>query len=228
MKNPRVITMLLALIALAMVVLAGPGTKHGWWPWDIGFTVIKWGTYVGFVAAACALILVLMLAVPRWRARPWVPVTALVIALVAIAPPLIVRNQARGVPPIHDITTDTADPPALRVGTAYGGAAVAAQQQQAYPDIKPLVVKAPPAEAVQSAIDAARSLGWEIVSSEAAAGRIDAVATTWWWGFKDDIAIRVRPEGTGSRVDIRSVSRVGRSDLGANAKRIREFLAKLG
>lgn len=220
--------MLLASMALAMVAFSGPGTKHGWWAWETGFTLIKWGTYVGMVAAACALVLVLMLAVPRWRARPWVPVAALVIALVAIAPPLIMRNQARGVPPIHDISTDTVDPPALRVGTAYGGPSVAAQQQQAYPDIKPLVVKAPPAETVQGAIDAARALGWEIVSSEAAAGRIDAVATTWWWGFKDDIVIRVRPDGTGSRIDIRSVSRVGRSDLGANAKRIREFLAKLG
>jgi uncharacterized protein (DUF1499 family) len=238
MKNPRIITMLLAFIALAMVALAGPGSKYGWWPWDTGFMILRWGTYVGFAAAACAAILVLMLAVPRWRTRPWVPIAALIVALLAIAPPLIIRNQAQGIPPIHDISTDTFDPPRFVAllpvrqqapnGADYGGPAIAAQQQKAYPEIKSLVVKSTPAETVQRAIDAARSLGWEVAASDAPAGRIEATATTAWFGFKDDIVIRVRPEGSGSRVDVRSVSRVGRSDLGTNAKRVREFLAKLG
>jgi hypothetical protein len=211
-----------------MVVLAGPGTKHGWWPWDIGFTVIKWGTYVGFVAAACALILVLMLAVPRWRARPGCRSPRSSSRWWRSPRRIIVRNQARGVPPIHDITTDTTDPPALRVGTAYGGAAVAAQQQQAYPDIKPLVVKAPPAEA-RAERDRRRALaglGDRLERGGARAhrrGRHDLVV-----GLQGRHRDPRAPEGTGSRVDIRSVSRVGRSDLGANAKRIREFLAKLG
>jgi uncharacterized protein (DUF1499 family) len=167
-----------------------------------------------------------------------VPLAALIVALVAIAPPLILRNQAKGVPPIHDITTDTFDPPRFVAllaerqkainGADYGGPAIAAQQQQAYPDIKSLVVKTPPAETVQRALDAARSLGWEVAASDAPSGRIEATATTGWFGFKDDIVIRVRPEGSGSRVDVRSVSRVGKSDLGANAKRVREFLAKVG
>jgi uncharacterized protein (DUF1499 family) len=238
MKNPRTITILLAVIALAMVVSAGLGSKYGWWPWETGFTILKWGTYVGFVAAAAAAILVLMLAMPRRRARPWVPLVALILALLAIAPPLILREHAKGVPPIHDITTDTFDPPAFVAllperqkahnGAAYGGPAIAAQQQKGYPDIKSLIVKTPPAETVQRSIDAARSLGWQIAASDAPGGRIEATATTGWWGFKDDVVIRVRPEGSGSRVDIRSVSRVGVSDLGANAKRVREFLAKLG
>jgi uncharacterized protein (DUF1499 family) len=77
---------------------------------------------------------------------------------------------------------------------------------------------------VQKAIDKARSLGWYIVASDAPAGRIEATDTTTWFGFQDDIVIRVRPEPTGSRVDVRSVSRVGSSDVGANAKRVRAFL----
>jgi uncharacterized protein (DUF1499 family) len=81
---------------------------------------------------------------------------------------------------------------------------------------------------MQKAIDAARALDWEIVASDAPAGRIEATATTMWFGFKDDIVVRVRPEaGGGSRVDVRSVSRVGQSDVGANAKRIREFIRRL-
>jgi len=69
-------------------------------------------------------------------------------------------------------------------------------------------------------------MGWEIVASDASAGRIEATATTAWFGFKDDVVVRVRPEAAGSRIDVRSVSRVGRSDVGANAARIRAFLEK--
>jgi uncharacterized protein (DUF1499 family) len=238
MRTARALTILGAVIAFAMVVAAGPGSKLGWWPWQTGFTILKWGTYLGFAAGAAAVVLILLLAVPRWRARPWVPLAALILSLLAIAPPLIVRNQAKDYPPIHDITTDTFDPPAFVAllperqkapnGADYGGPAIAAQQQKAYPGIKSIIVKAPPAESVQRAIDAARSLGWEIASSDAPSGRVEATATTSWFGFKDDVVIRVRPEGGGSRVDVRSVSRVGRGDLGANAKRVQEFLAKLG
>ncbi|HEX7466433.1 MAG TPA: DUF1499 domain-containing protein, partial [Usitatibacter sp.] len=85
----------------------------------------------------------------------------------------------------------------------------------------------PPQKATQSAIDAARACGWEVVSSDAPSGRIEATDTSLWFGFKDDIVVRVRPDGAGSRVDVRSVSRVGKSDIGANAKRVRGFLARL-
>jgi uncharacterized protein (DUF1499 family) len=158
--------------------------------------------------------------------------------LVAAAPPVLMLEKAKSVPRIHDITTDPFDPPTflalmpLRVampnGAAYGGSKVAEQQQKGYPDIKSLVMKAPPAEAVQKAIDAARASGWEIVSADAPTGHIEATDTTFWFGFKDDIVVRVRPEPSGgSRVDVRSVSRVGLSDVGANAKRVREFLSRL-
>jgi uncharacterized protein (DUF1499 family) len=141
------------------------------------------------------------------------------------------------VPPIHDISTDTFDPPqfvalaqlraAAPNGLKYGGPAIAAQQQKGYPDIKSLILKEPPQKAMQSAIDAARSRGWEIVSSDAPTGRIEATDTTSWFGFKDDIVVRVRPEGSGSRIDVRSASRVGQSDIGANAQRVRGYLARL-
>jgi uncharacterized protein (DUF1499 family) len=237
MRTARGVTLVLAVIALVVIVAAGPGVKQGLWPWDTGIALLRWGTYLGMAAGAAAVLMILSLAIPKWRYRPAVPLLSLCFALAAIAPPLILRNEARGVPPIHDITTDTADPPAFVAllderrkwpnGADYGGAAIAAQQQQAYADIKPLVVKAPPQETVQRAIDAVRSLGWRVAASDAAAGRIEATATTFWFGFQDDVVIRVRPDGAGSRVDVRSVSRVGRSDLGANARRVRELLAKL-
>ena len=238
MRKVRAIVFAVALLALLGVIFAGPGTKYGWWNYSIGIRMVVFGAYLGLAAAAAALVLVLLLAVPRWRVRPWVPLMTLIVALLAVTPPLILRHQARQVPPIHDVTTDFADPPqfvALQSvrqgapnGVAYGGPEVAAQQQKAYADIKPLVLKTPPQEELQHAIDAARSLGWEVVSTDAASGRIEATDTTGWFGFKDDIVVRVRPDASGgSRVDVRSVSRVGQSDLGANAARVRKYLAKL-
>jgi uncharacterized protein (DUF1499 family) len=71
-------------------------------------------------------------------------------------------------------------------------------------------------------------MGWEIVAADAAAGRIEATDTTFWFGFKDDVVIRVEADGAGSRIDVRSVSRVGVGDVGANARRIRAYLRALG
>jgi uncharacterized protein (DUF1499 family) len=237
MRKARAIVMLLAIAALLMLLASGPGTKQGYWSWTTGLTVYKWAAYTGIAAAAAAAVLVLLLVVPRWRVRPWVPVLALCIALAAVAPPLIALSHAKAVPPIHDITTDTFDPPVFVAllaernkspnGASYGGPEVAALQQKGYPDIKSLVVKTAPAETVQRALDAARSLGWEVVSIDPPSGRIEATDTTSFFGFKDDIVVRVRPDAGGSRVDVRSVSRVGKSDIGANAARVREFLRKL-
>ena len=75
--------------------------------------------------------------------------------------------------------------------------------------------------------DRARGMGWEIAAAEAGEGRIEATDTTAWWGFKDDVVIRITAEGEGSRLDIRSMSRVGKSDIGKNAERIRKCLAAL-
>jgi uncharacterized protein (DUF1499 family) len=237
MGTARAIVMAVSAAALAMLVSSGPGVHLGLWSWQTGLTLLKWAAYVGLAGAAAALVLVVLLAVPQWRAQAWVPILALCLGLIAAAPPMMALEHAKAVPPIHDITTDTFDPPqfvalaAMRAtvpnGVKYGGMDIAAQQQKAYPDIKSLILKDPPQKATQSAIDAARASGWEIVSSDAPTGRIEATDTTYWFGFKDDIVVRVRPEGEGSRVDVRSVSRVGKSDVGANAKRVREYLARL-
>jgi len=238
MRAARALVMAIAVAAFVMLISSGPGTRYGLWPWETGFALLRWATYTGIAGAIGALGLILLLVVPRWRARPWIPVLALCFALAAMGPPMLLLKQAKAVPAIHDISTDVFDPPqfvALAAeralapnGAKYGGMEVAALQQKAYPDIKSLIVKTAPAETVQRAIDAARSEGWAVIASDAPAGRIEATDTTSWFGFKDDVIVRVRPEGAGSRVDVRSVSRVGKSDIGANAKRVRGFLSRLG
>ena len=141
------------------------------------------------------------------------------------------------VPRIHDITTDTDDPPqwvALKEtrenaanGAKYAGAKLAEQQKAAYPDIQPYRSPDATAKLFERALAAAKAMGWEVVAAEAGEGRIEAIATTKWFRFKDDIVIRIRTQDGGSRLDIRSMSRIGRSDLGTNARRIREFLKTL-
>jgi uncharacterized protein (DUF1499 family) len=139
-------------------------------------------------------------------------------------------------PHIHDISTDTANPPRfvavlpLRAGapntTGYGPD-VAAEQRAGYPDIAPLLLDVPPAQAFERAQHVARTMGWDIVAVAPQDRRIEATATTLLFGFKDDIVIRVAAQGSGSRVDMRSLSRVGGSDFGVNAGRVRDYLQRL-
>jgi len=238
MRAARALVMAVCVAAFVMLIASGPGTRLGLWPWQTGLTLVKWAAYTGMCGAVGAVILVVLLAVPRWRARWWIPVLALAFAVVSFVPPILLLEKAKSLPNIHDITTDPIAPPVFKSlmvmrrmvpnGADYGGPGIAKQQQDAYPDIKPLVVKSDPAQTMQKAIDAARSLGWQVVASDVPTGRIEATDTTTWFGFKDDIIVRVLPHPDGgSRVDVRSVSRVGSSDVGANAERVRKFLAKL-
>jgi uncharacterized protein (DUF1499 family) len=224
---------LLAALAAAAVVASGFGARFGVWDWRAGFTILRWGTYASLGIAALALVALL---VPKLRARGSLGLAiALLLAGGAAAVPLYWLQQARAVPPINDVTTDPGNPPAfvailpLRadapVPAAYPGEATASAQRNAYPDLVPIVVPRPPAAAFDAALAAARSMGWTIVAADAASGRIEATATTPWFGFRDDVVIRVAPDARGSRVDVRSVSRVGKSDLGANARRVREYSA---
>jgi hypothetical protein len=231
----RLLVLAAALSAVALLLVSGLGNRFGWWPYRTAFEVLRWASYVGLAAAAAAII---ALAIPRLRAG-WarVLVGALAVGVAVAYVPWQWQQRAQSLPRIHDITTDTANPPQfvavlpLRAGApntaAYGGKEIADQQLKGYPDLRSLTLGVPPGVAFGRARDAAESMGWEIVAADPAAGRIEATATTLWFGFKDDIVVRVSPSDPGSRIDVRSVSRVGRSDIGTNAKRIREYLAKL-
>ena len=221
----------LAVVAALAIAFAGPGTRLGVWDFRRAFLVMRWGSYGALAASALGLIGAVI------GGARGLSAAALVIGLLSFAGPYMQLRIARSVPPIHDISTDTVDPPkfvavmprrAGALNTAdYGGEPIASQQHKAYPDVTPLHVPAAPAQAFDRALAAARGMGWEIVDAAADQGRIEATATTFWFGFKDDVVVRVRPDTSGSIVDVRSLSRVGRSDLGANAKRIRAYLDRL-
>ena len=166
-------------------------------------------------------------------------IAGLVVAMVVLTFPVVVAVNARGSAPIHDVTTDTVDPPEFvavlpiraQAGALnpveYDGPRVAALQLQSFPDIKPLRRDMAPPAAFDRALAAVQAMNWEVVATDPSAGRIEATDTTALFGFKDDIVVRVRPDGNGSRIDVRSVSRVGGGDLGTNAKRVRAYLRRL-
>jgi uncharacterized protein (DUF1499 family) len=235
----------LALSAAAALtaIVAGHGNGAGWWDYRTALAALPWAAYGGLAGAFVSLAGLIW---PRRRAKRRTALYALfglLLGLTVAGYPYAMRSISLSVPRIHDITTDTASPPAfvdlvpLRDAAGavnpptYDGAEVARQQLAAYPDIKPALYAAPPGQVFDATLATAKDLGWQIVATVPAEGRIEAIATTFWFHFKDDIAIRVAPEGSGpsrvTRVDIRSKSRVGHSDFGTNARRIRHFLAAL-
>jgi uncharacterized protein (DUF1499 family) len=146
-------------------------------------------------------------------------------------------NTAKNVPPIHDISTDLVNPPEfvatapLRADApnpvAYAGAEVAEQQRTAYPDLQTLTYAQSKPELVEASKQAIENLGWELVNVDVDKGIIEATDTTAWFGFEDDVIIRVTDNDSERLVDIRSKSRVGQSDLGKNAARIHSFIKEL-
>jgi hypothetical protein len=226
-----------AVIGALLLLVAGPGARLELWDFRTGFMLMRWAVHVGIGAAVLAL---LMLLVPRTRRQgAGTLVLAVVIAVTTAAIPLYARSVARSVPPIHDISTDTERPPDFVVvlplrasapnSAVHAGAELAATQRAAYPDISTHRMPVDVSQAFARAEQAARDMGWDIVAVDSAAGGIEATDTTFFFGFKDDVVIRVEADGDGaSRVDVRSVSRVGASDVGTNAARIRAYLRRIG
>jgi uncharacterized protein (DUF1499 family) len=229
--------LVLALGSAAVAILAGFGSHLGWWHFRTGFQILTWAAYGGLGSAIIGGVGCLA---SLWRGqRRGAPLAlvALIVGLVVVGVPWQMKRAAQRVPPIHDITTDSDDPPRfadilpLRKdapnATDYGGPDLAAQQQAAYPDIQPVTLRLTGPQAFAQARKAAEAMGWDIVASNPEEGRIEATDTTRWFGFKDDIVIRVRARGDESRIDVRSVSRVGKSDVGKNAQRIRAYIRRL-
>jgi uncharacterized protein (DUF1499 family) len=233
----------LALIGLAVAVacaaaavLSGVGYRLGLWEFRSGFAIMRWAF---FGALAAALISLAGLILGR-GSRPAVLVMALLgvlIGLVTAYLPWNYKRTADSLPKIHDITTDVVSPPEFVAAASlrregdhpvtYDGPEVAAQQQQAYADLAPLITKAPKAQVFDAASATLENMGLEITGRDPEHGRLEAVHTSLLYGFKDDLVVRIEETADGTKVDMRSKSRVGRSDIGMNAKRIRTFMAKL-
>jgi len=228
----------IAMTCAFAAVMSGLGTRWGLWDFRTGFTILRWAAYGGIATVVIAAVAVVLSRQPgAARSGYALAIGALLLGAITVAIPWQSRRSAAGAPPIHDITTDTEDPPTfvavapLRANDPnpieYGGAEIAQQQIAAYPEIRPVILDLPQDRAFQRALDVATSRGWEIVAADAAAGRIEATDRTFWFGFRDDVVIRLTPVDGRTLVDVRSKSRVGRGDRGMNATRVREYLRDL-
>jgi len=234
LAGPALFLGLLSLLALAAAPLSW---REGWLRVGGSFGLLALAALAAVLGAALAIIAFIFAgrSFGLWRVALLIGVLLLGAGYILL--PL--RLWMQHAPAIHDITTDTADPPALiaplaaraaehGASASYGGPAFASQQQKAYPDIAPLMLALPPAKAFDLALATARSMPrWQVTASDPASGRIEASQASFWFGFVDDVVIRVTPAGEGSRVDMRSVSRQGKGDLGVNAARVRAYLAAL-
>jgi uncharacterized protein (DUF1499 family) len=200
---------------------------------------------VALAGALLAILLGLYASIDIWRKGTPGGARILVgigLGLAILALPALATLAARNYPTLNDLTTDPADPPvfrtlaAARTGMAnppaYPGAAFAAVQKKAYPDLVPMVINRPPSETFDLVVDALKRLHMTVVAEEPPTpeepvGRAEAVDRTLVLGFYDDIAVRVSGDETRTRVDLRSSSRYGRSDFGQNAQRLRDIMREI-
>jgi uncharacterized protein (DUF1499 family) len=229
-----------ALIALAsilgffMVVLPGPLYQYAGVSLSTAFTSLRFGVYVG---GAALILIILQVLINRKNVNWGSTLACAILALVAVGMPVSMMSKASAVPRIHDITTDVTNPPEfvaiapLREGApnpvSYKGGEVTKQQLEAYPEIKTQLLPQQPEEVFAAAEKAIEAMGWERVTQGALPNTLEATDTTAWFGFKDDVVIRLTAKNDDTLVDVRSKSRVGKSDLGKNAERINAFMAEL-
>jgi uncharacterized protein (DUF1499 family) len=217
------------LAASGGIVLSALGYRQGWWPLAQAFTIAQYAVYAAILSLIISAAAMVRSAARRRYGQLLLATIGLLAALVPIAIGAQWEYAGRTTPRVNDISTDTTNPPPFR--DAPTRAAYPAQnaelQHATYPDLAPLDLPLGPREAFAAALALVRARGWEILAANQDEGRIEAVASTFLYGFKDEVAIRVTQSATGSRVDLRSRSRLGRNDRGANAKRIRAFLADL-
>ncbi|TNF88846.1 MAG: DUF1499 domain-containing protein [Gammaproteobacteria bacterium] len=233
-------TLVGSVIALVLLFLGPVGTRLGIWGFQTGLLLI---VPAGVLLAAIGLLVGLIsIFVSKKRGfdgdPPSLFISIAICAVIMVTMGLQFQKGA-SVPAIHNISTDVVDPPrfteaivALRGENSnpltYEADELAVVQQGAYPDVKPLTVASSPADTVRSVVSALEDMGLEIVTVDEGLGVVEATDTTFWFGFKDDVVVRVQASGEGSLVDVRSVSRVGLSDLGKNADRIMDLLGRLG
>lgn len=225
---------LFSLSAFLLVALPGPLYKYGVVDLGTAFTGFKFGVFAGI---ATLILLVLQILFKRKTVTFGSTIMALLLSTIAIAIPLSMLNEGKSVPPIHDISTDLVSPPEFVVmaplradapnPVEYAGVEAATQQRAAYPELQTLNYPQSKSELVEATKQVIDHLGWQLVNIDADQGIVEATDRTMWFGFKDDVIVRITDNGSKRLVDIRSKSRVGGSDLGKNAERIHGFIEEL-
>ena len=245
------ITLIIA-IGIALATLIAPlGYRLELWDYRTGFAILRGVVPYGIYVAVAGVLIAVVLGTlsKKWqmanttRLVGFGAIAAVVAIVTWYVPQTYLEPDDVDYPSIHDISTDTVNPPQfvavlpLRAdadnGVEYGVSRdmnpelLVQLTREAYPDLRTMTLNTPTDDAFFRALAAVETLGWDLVDANRQEGRIEATDSTFWFGFKDDIVIRIEPQGNGSRVDARSVSRVGKGDVGINAKRLRRFFEEL-
>ena len=232
--------LVLSGVALVLLAVAPVGWRFGWWQYSFGlYWLMPASGFVGVVALALS-VLTLALGWSELRPRGLVLLAAaLCLSAALVYVPLQYFRVRSTLPPIHDITTDTDNPPAFKAVLPARAAEHAGEvnyddpklphlQKTAYPDLAGLRSALPVRKAFDEALHIAKSMpGWTIIAADPDTGHIEASQQSRWFRFTDDIVIRVSGDAIGSRIDMRSTSRQGQSDYGVNAARIRAYIGAL-
>jgi uncharacterized protein (DUF1499 family) len=237
LRHVGAISFVISILAVVAVIMILFGARFGLWEPIDGFVLYR--TYfnlIAYIAAGTALAALLFHVFRKDRRGIALSGVATLIGAVLLTPlALATLDPPVRAPPIHDISTDTQTPPAFLVlddtrpgaqnSLQYAGQEIAIVQAEAYPDVAPILTEMSGPDAFDRAVNIANDMGWIFVAQQDEDLRFEATAHTPIFHFADDVVVVVTPQQDGSRVDIRSVSRVGRSDQGVNAKRIMAFIA---
>ena len=224
----------LMLATLLAIIVALSGRMLLDWNALKVFMVFFYGAQLGLALAVVALLQLIFGFIKKRKAHIKTGFLTLVFALLPLGLSIAAVGPAGfKAPMIHDISTDLQDPPAFTITNSlrtadenslvYAGESIAALQREAFPDIKPIITALSPKQSHAQALLTIDKLNWVLVVDDASTGIIEAYDKSSVFGFIDDVSIRIRATDGGSQIDLRSVSRVGEGDLGANAARIRQF-----
>jgi uncharacterized protein (DUF1499 family) len=228
----KILTLIAGVLALLLLLLSGPLYQAE----ILGLMNAFFAMRIALIVGAVAIVLALVQVIFMRKNISW-PMTGIAVlcASVAILMPLSMMNKAKSVPPIHDITTDLVNPPkfvailALRADApnpaAYQGEEIASQQREAYPELQTQKYQQTVEQVFDAALAAVKNMGLEVVNSDKTTGLIEAYDTTTWFGFVDDVVIRIQSAEQMTMLDARSKSRVGMSDIGKNAQRLNALIA---
>ena len=229
-----------ACISTTLAVIAVLGYRFGIINHQFAMVILIGGAALGIMAVLSAVVSIFAIisAVDTKVTGAPLAIIGLVLGLAVVVPVSQTLHAGSNVPRIHDITTDLQNPPVFEAIAAIRTAdhnpldrktpaQLSELQQVGYPEIGSLLIDKDPAEVFENAVSLVRERGWEIAAASTENGIIEATETTRIMGFKDDVVIRISAKEGKSIVDMRSVSRVGISDMGTNAARIKMFLHDL-
>ena len=226
------------LTAIALLPIGALGTRFGLWDHMIGFALLQLGALLGVVGIVGGIPGIVVARRQSKSRDLWAVAGGMAASFAVVVFLGMLFLSALTAPLLHQVATNLEDPPefieivALR-GTDSNALEIDAGtieplQEEFYPWVQPLFLRATPAEAFAEALGVLEAMGLEVIAAHTDRGLSEAVDTTVWFGVKDDVALRVRAYPQGSVVDVRSVSRVGLSDVGANGQRVKEILRRLG